>query len=114
MKGKEAVRTAIVSKSLYRAWSKRPNLDFDQRHFKRYAIFSEFTKNTMKRYEDLKVKIESFTLWLKYDFDSPTLADELIVTAMKLGAVDLNINFSSGSKWLDLPDDVLRYETLVG
>ncbi|KAH6756161.1 hypothetical protein C2S53_004260 [Perilla frutescens var. hirtella] len=114
MKGKEAARTAIVSKSLYKAWSKRPNLDFDERHFKRYAIFSEFTKKTMQRYEDLKVKIESFTLWLKDDFDSPTLADELIVTAMKLGAVDLNINFSSRSKLLYLPDDVLRSETLVG
>ncbi|KAH6769801.1 hypothetical protein C2S52_014604 [Perilla frutescens var. hirtella] len=113
MKGKEAVRIAIVSKSLYNAWSKRPNLDFDERHFKSNTIFSEFTKNTMKRYEDLNLKIESFTLRMDHECSNP-LAKKLIVRAVKLGAIDLIIEFYGPiCCHFNLPDEVFAFETLA-
>ncbi|KAH6756159.1 hypothetical protein C2S53_004258 [Perilla frutescens var. hirtella] len=111
MKGKEAARTAILSKSLYNAWFKRPNLNFDQRDF--CYGFSEFTKKTMQRYEDFNLKIVSFTLRMKYDFGSPSLAKELIVRAMKLGAIDLKIEFYNPYLPFVLPEEVLGSETLA-
>ncbi|KAH6756160.1 hypothetical protein C2S53_004259 [Perilla frutescens var. hirtella] len=112
MNGKEAARTTVLSKSLYNAWSKRPNLDFDDRDFGHHS-FSEFTKKTMQRYEDLNLKIVCFKLRIKYRYCDASLAKELIVRAIKLGAFDLNIEiYNPYSRPFVLPDEVFGSETL--
>ncbi|KAH6816557.1 hypothetical protein C2S51_021377 [Perilla frutescens var. frutescens] len=118
MNGREAARSTILSKSLYNAWSKRPNLDFDACDFRFHdrQTFSDFTRKTMQRYEDLNLKIVSFTLRMKYGCRSPSLTKELIVRAMKLGAIDLKIEFAVefGDKYSPfvLPEEAFESETL--
>ncbi|GFP88652.1 putative F-box/LRR-repeat protein at3g59230 [Phtheirospermum japonicum] len=94
--GKQAAQTTILSKSWHTAWLTRPNLDFDQRLFPNCGDeFSEFTRTTLLRYQDLNLKIESFKLrmkgWEKY---SHPLANVLIAKAIENGATDLNFELS--------------------
>ncbi|KAH6808787.1 hypothetical protein C2S51_026570 [Perilla frutescens var. frutescens] len=115
---KQAAQTALISTSWYRAWSTRPNLDFDERrHFRRRSGvgFSDFAMKTMQRYEDLKLRIGSFRLeMLGAEPHDQSLARELIVKAMKLGADDLNVGFVTAYPTsFVLPEEVLGSETLV-
>ncbi|KAH6769811.1 hypothetical protein C2S52_014614 [Perilla frutescens var. hirtella] len=111
--GKEAAQTTILSKSWYSAWLTRPNLEFDQRDYwirgflHRY-VFHESAKKTMKRYQELSLKIESFKIFMIDDF---SVCNELIVNAMKMGAVDLC--FETILSPFVLPHEVLESETLL-
>lgn len=106
---RDAARTTLLSKSWHGAWCTRPNLIFDQYAFRnRMDEFPIFTKKTMRRYEDLNLKIKIFRLWME---DYPSLAAELILKAIKLGVADLKIEINRS--WCVLPDEVLESETLV-
>lgn len=80
--------------------------------------FLEFAKKTMDRYEELNLKIDTFSLNIPHNLHSPrhvSLANELMVKAMKLGAVDFDLTLWTG--WyvdFTLPDSVFRSETLIG
>ncbi|XP_057773749.1 uncharacterized protein LOC130993046 [Salvia miltiorrhiza] len=113
LNGKEAARTTILSKSWYSAWSTRPNLDFDQRHFRFRSAdqFLEFPKTALQRYEDLNLKIHSFRLLMVESHRDASLAKELVAKAVKLGAVDLD--FTSWNPSFVLPEELLRSEALA-
>ncbi|KAL3644994.1 hypothetical protein CASFOL_010174 [Castilleja foliolosa] len=115
--GKEAVRTTIVSRSWHRAWLTRPNLDFDDIHFtgshNRKNDFKKYAKKTIKRYEQSKIKIESFNLCYFYDFDgTDELAKELIVKALRIGDTRLCLRLKTGY-WLYIPNEVFGADNLV-
>ncbi|XP_057771861.1 putative F-box protein At3g58960 [Salvia miltiorrhiza] len=115
MSGRDAARSTLVSKSWHGAWCMRPNLCFDQSAFRdRMDKFPIFTMNSMQRYEDLNLKIKSFKLCMEVNKNSD-LATELILKAIKLGAIDLTIEFpiSDTGRYFVLPDEVLEPETLV-
>ncbi|KAH6816552.1 hypothetical protein C2S51_021372 [Perilla frutescens var. frutescens] len=109
--GKEAARTTLISNSWYNAWLTRPTLDFDQQHFTNgdpnssKTRFAEFATKSMARYQDLNLKIDS--LRLRCTRGNETLANKLIMKAMKMGATDLDLEMRS------LPREVLESETLV-
>ncbi|KAH6769812.1 hypothetical protein C2S52_014615 [Perilla frutescens var. hirtella] len=110
--GKESAQTTILSKSWYSAWLTRPNLDFDQRDYRIRGFtdrcgYHEFAKKTMKRYQQLNLKIDSFKLFIN-DF---SLGKALIVKAMKMGAVDLH--FETTLSTFVLPHEVLESENLL-
>lgn len=65
----------------------------------------------MQRYEDLNLKIHSLELQMGRECDS-SLATELIVRALRLGAVYLDLYLFKSS--FVLPDEVLQSETLTG
>ncbi|KAL0457331.1 UNVERIFIED_CONTAM: hypothetical protein Slati_1072300 [Sesamum latifolium] len=100
--GKEAASTAVLSKSWYNSWLTRPALDFDERNFQNQNSdpqnddkFFNFVKRSMERYHGLHLTIESFKLWMNVrDVDSSSLATELIVKAVKMGANGVNLEFS--------------------
>ncbi|XP_057771857.1 F-box/LRR-repeat protein At3g59190-like [Salvia miltiorrhiza] len=104
----EAARTSLLSKSWHGAWCTRPNLSFDQYMFwNRVDEFPVFTKKTMRRYEDLNLKIKSFRLTMMEEYEDHSLARELILKAIELGATDLTIEIPS------LDGIVLESETLA-
>ncbi|KAH6808790.1 hypothetical protein C2S51_026573 [Perilla frutescens var. frutescens] len=129
---REAARTCTLFKSWYDAWCTRPNIDFNQCDFRlrsngdpKFQItdksFSEFTKKTMQKYEDLNLKITTFRLQLEsqlypweniFSHANNELVKELIVKAMNLGAIDLKI-YQSNYSFFVLEDEVLGSESLV-
>ncbi|KAL6545003.1 hypothetical protein OROHE_009910 [Orobanche hederae] len=119
---KEAAQTTVLSKSWSSAWSTRPNINFDQLQSRKNGgdanlddKFSEFARKTMRRYEELNLKIESFRLCMvgAENDNSCLLADELIMKAMKMGATESNIEFMSSTVKFVLPHEVLGSENLV-
>ncbi|KAL3644995.1 hypothetical protein CASFOL_010175 [Castilleja foliolosa] len=116
--GKEAARTAIVSKSWHNAWLTRPNLVFDDSHFKRTNIqnddFRVYVNKTIKRYEQPNLKIESFKLFMRlYHYGcTGELAKELIVKALRFGATRLCLRLRPSNSFV-LPDEVFGADNLV-
>ncbi|KAG8370087.1 hypothetical protein BUALT_Bualt14G0081100 [Buddleja alternifolia] len=125
LNGKQALRTSVLSKSWYNAWLTSPNLDFDVRNFENRRIgdskseaadrFRSFVKKTMKRYQELNLKIVKFRVWMRVS--KPNLvsfANELILKALKMGVIDLNLEFPSYYyEMYALPHEVLEAETLI-
>ncbi|KAL3645028.1 hypothetical protein CASFOL_010208 [Castilleja foliolosa] len=114
--GKEAARTAMFSKSWHSAWLTRPNLDLDELHFKvicnRDSGFKEYAKETIKRYEQSNLKIESFKLYMYfYHGCTHELAKELIVKSLRIGATRLNLRLHC--KPFVLPNGVFATDNLV-
>ncbi|KAK4405636.1 hypothetical protein Sango_0570100 [Sesamum angolense] len=120
--GKEAASTAVLSKSWYNSWLTRPALDFDERNFQNQNSapqnddkFFNFVKRSMERYHGLNLTIESFKLWMNVrDVDSSSLATELIVKAVKMGANGVNLEFSPPISEYILPKELFEAESLVG
>ncbi|KAL8515766.1 hypothetical protein ACS0TY_014453 [Phlomoides rotata] len=124
MSGKEAAQSSILSKSWYTAWKTGPHLYFDQRGFIRNSGdrsgengFWEFVRKNVQRYDKLNLPIESLSLWM-YGTDSDTassysLANKLIVEAMKLGVVDLDFCINYSDRVFELPREVLGSQTLT-
>ncbi|KAL3645037.1 hypothetical protein CASFOL_010217 [Castilleja foliolosa] len=123
--GKEAARTAIISKSWHSAWLTRPNLDFDETYFFRRSVdpyqhrhvpigdFNKYAKKTIKRYEQSNLKIESFNLCMQIDqYGRPALANKLIVKALKIGATRLCLRLSRKNSFV-LPIEVFGADNLV-
>ncbi|KAL3645038.1 hypothetical protein CASFOL_010218 [Castilleja foliolosa] len=118
--GKEAARSAILSKSWHSAWLTRPNLDLDDTYFRKsvdfgfvpIGDFNKYAKNTIRRYEQSNLKIESFNLCMDIgELGSSELAKKLIVKALKIGATRLCLQINSNS--FVLPNAVFRAENLV-
>ncbi|KAL3645026.1 hypothetical protein CASFOL_010206 [Castilleja foliolosa] len=110
--GEEAARTAIVSKSWHSAWLTRPNLDFDDTYFGD-DDFSEYAEKTIKRYEQLNLKIESFNLCMNINHKSRAeLANKLIVKALRIGASRLCLRLKRGDSFV-LPNEVFGADNLV-
>lgn len=95
---KDVVRSAILSKLWYKAWSTQPNLYLSDIHFHEIRtngfsrVFQDFARKTMNRYKTLNLKLDSFRLQMLMtpnDSESPRLADELILDALRLGVNDL-------------------------
>ncbi|CAA0826768.1 Unknown protein [Striga hermonthica] len=121
--GKEIAQTSVLSKSWYAAWYTHPNLDLDQRHFSnsRRNVPNvrqlKYSRRTMRRYEAIGRKIESLSLWMG---DSQavgqglnrSLASELIVRALQMGATVLHMEISGRGAPLLLPREVFESETL--
>ncbi|XP_057771910.1 F-box/LRR-repeat protein At5g02910-like [Salvia miltiorrhiza] len=106
---KEAARTSLVSKSWYGAWATTPNLRFFEYESRKW--FPQFTKKTLQRYEDLNLKIQSFGLFM---YQKHSLARELILKAIELGAADLRIYVAEDNHApFVLPDEVLASQTLT-
>ncbi|KAK6161544.1 hypothetical protein DH2020_004925 [Rehmannia glutinosa] len=121
---KQAAQTSILSKSWHNSWLTSPNLDFDERNFLNRCYespqsqiadgFSEFAKKTMERYQKLNLKIEKFRLWMKSTkVDRNSLANELILKALKMCVNNLDLEFHSPTETFVLPDEVLGAETLI-
>lgn len=104
--------TLLLSKSWHNAWSTRPTLDVDESEWPDVEDdgFSDYATKTMRRYDDLNLPILS--LKLRFGYNHP-LARELILKAIKLGALHLKIENSNFSIRFSLPDEVLESETLV-
>ncbi|KAG8370074.1 hypothetical protein BUALT_Bualt14G0079800 [Buddleja alternifolia] len=124
LNGKQAARTSVVSKSWYNAWLTSPNLDFDQRNFQKRRIgdsqseaaerFPNFVKKTMKRYQELNLKIVKFRLWMRFTKpDLVSLANESIIKALKMGVNDLSLDFFPHDGSYVLPNEVLETESLI-
>lgn len=119
--GKAATQTSTLSKLWYRAWRTRPDLDFRRDHFGSDERLLEFATKTVERYEQLNHKIDSFNLHMPREVCSrrnTSLVNELMVRAMKLGAVDLAITLwvwiiDGPDHRFTLPHCVLRFETLT-
>ncbi|KAI3469460.1 hypothetical protein Pfo_026123 [Paulownia fortunei] len=119
---KEAASTAVLSKSWYNSWLTRPTLDFDERDFQNPNSepqsddkFLNFVKTSLERYRELNLNIESFKLWKNVkDIDSYSLATELIVKAVKLGANAINLEFNPPILEYLLPKELFEAESLVG
>ncbi|CAA0821997.1 Unknown protein [Striga hermonthica] len=112
--GKEAVRSSVLSKSWHRAWTTRPNLDFDEddfRHEDNYSNpinfdeFLKFVNKTIKRYEEMKLKIDGLRLRVN---SSSVLPKKLIPQALRMGATRLDI----GGGFV-VPNVVFKAENLV-
>ncbi|KAL3645024.1 hypothetical protein CASFOL_010204 [Castilleja foliolosa] len=121
--GKEAAQTSIVSKSWHSAWLTRPNLDFDDTHFKVSGDydydysgvdnFKKYAKKTIKRYEQLNLKIESFKLCIEMNqYGRTELAKKLIVKALKIGATRLCVRLKRRDSFV-LPNEVFGADNLV-
>ncbi|KAL3645020.1 hypothetical protein CASFOL_010200 [Castilleja foliolosa] len=123
--GKEAAQTSIVSKSWHSAWLTRPNLDFDDTHFKvsgdydydfNYSgvdNFKKYAKKTIKRYEQLNLKIESFKLCMEMNrYGRTELAKKLIVKALRIGATRLYVRLKRRDSFV-LPNEVFGADNLV-
>ncbi|KAG8370075.1 hypothetical protein BUALT_Bualt14G0079900 [Buddleja alternifolia] len=125
LNGKEAAQTSVLSKLWYNAWLTTPNLDFDQRNFEKRRIgdsesepanrFANFVKKTMQRYQELNLNIVKFRLWMRGGkLDWVSLANESIMKALRMGVIDLNLEFPSYFyKMYALPHEVLEAETLI-
>ncbi|KAL3645002.1 hypothetical protein CASFOL_010182 [Castilleja foliolosa] len=120
--GKEAARTAIMSKSWHSAWLTRPNLDFDDTHFKvghrrndhsRIDKFEKYEKKTIKRYKESNLKIESFKLCMFINqYGCADLAKKLTVNALRIGATRLCLRLKRGDLFV-LPNEVFGADNLV-
>ncbi|KAL3645009.1 hypothetical protein CASFOL_010189 [Castilleja foliolosa] len=118
--GKEAARTAFVSKSWHSAWLTRPNLDFDGTYLRArrddpsgFARFKNHAKKTIKRYEQSNLKIESFNLCMEIDqYGRAELAYKLILKALRIGATRLCLRLSNYSSFV-LPKEVFGADNLV-
>ncbi|KAL3645011.1 hypothetical protein CASFOL_010191 [Castilleja foliolosa] len=116
--GKEAAQTTIVSKSWHSAWLTRPNLDFDDTYFGEYFHsnvdkFKIYAKKTIKRYEQLNLKIESFNLCMEIDqYGRTALAKKLIMKALRIGATRLCVRLKRGDSFV-LPNEVFGADNLV-
>ncbi|KAL8479612.1 hypothetical protein ACS0TY_026490 [Phlomoides rotata] len=131
LSGKEAAQTSVLAKSWYSAWLTRPNLDFDEHDFpmRLYEEYPDesalaiFAKNTMRRYEDSKLKIESLRLFMNrvryrrvsYICQKLSVAEKLIAEALNLGATDIDfkIEIERRGEVFSIRSDVLESETLV-
>lgn len=118
--GKEAARTAILSKSWYKTWLTRPTLDFDEHDFENGDGFLEFATNTMQRYRHSNRRIESFRLRINISVGRVGgYFTRMIVAAMEIGATHLNLNLNlnrhniDGSAGSVLPAEVLGSKTLT-
>ncbi|KAL3645012.1 hypothetical protein CASFOL_010192 [Castilleja foliolosa] len=115
--GKEAARTTILSRSWHRAWLTRPNLDFDDNHFKtshnQNDAFKKHAKKTIERYEQSNVQIESFDLCMDIggQYGRADLAYKLILKALRIGVTRLCLRLSKSS--FDLPNEVFDADNLV-
>lgn len=119
LSGKEAASTALLSKSWYNSWLTRPILDFDDRDFQYLPendkMFLSFAKTSMNRYCELELDIQSFKLCMNVrDLDSYSIATELIVKAVKLGANDVDLKFNPLISEYLLPKELFQAESLVG
>ncbi|KAL3645017.1 hypothetical protein CASFOL_010197 [Castilleja foliolosa] len=116
--GKEAARTAVVSKSWHSAWLTHPNLDLDDSHFKsshnnQDDDFKKYAKKTIKRYEESSLKIESFNLCMDINqYGRADLANKLIVKALRIGVTRLCLRLRNTSSF-DLPNEVFGADNLV-
>ncbi|KAL3645014.1 hypothetical protein CASFOL_010194 [Castilleja foliolosa] len=116
--GKEAARTAVVSKSWHSAWLTHPNLDLDDSHFKsshnnQDDDFKKYAKKTIKRYEESSIKIESFNLCMKIEqYGRADLANKLIVKALRIGVTRLCLRLNNNRSF-DLPNEVFGADNLV-
>ncbi|KAL8485212.1 hypothetical protein ACS0TY_027491 [Phlomoides rotata] len=115
LSGIEAAQTTLLSRSWYTTWLTRPNLDFDEGDFLRFekSTFVKFAKKTMQRYEEWNRKIQSFRLLIRDKRSNISVAKELILEAMKLGATDLHLKLIGGWNCFVLPHEVLQSQTLV-
>ncbi|KAL6531473.1 hypothetical protein OROMI_027836 [Orobanche minor] len=101
---KQAAQTSILSKSWYSAWLTRPNLVFDQCRsgcdyisYEDVIRFLESARKTMQRYEESKLKLESFRLSMdRKQRESCIIGDELTAKALKLGATKLFLSVRLG------------------
>lgn len=79
--------------------------------------FWKFVNRTMQRYEKLNLKIEGLSLWIYGSYFatacSYSLANRLILKAMKLGAVDLDFGVNDHNRLFELPSEVLDCENLI-
>lgn len=112
LSGKEAAQTTAISKSWYSAWLTRPNLDLDQRDYGIRAFTDPFgfyalAKKIVQRYQELNLKIESCRLFI----NDLSFGNELMVTAIKMGAVDLQ--FETQFSTMVLPREVLGSDNLL-
>ncbi|KAH6808793.1 hypothetical protein C2S51_026576 [Perilla frutescens var. frutescens] len=115
---KQAASTAVLSKSWYNSWLTRPILDFDERDFQilpqNDEMFLNFANRSMERYRELGLGIESFKLWMNVrDIDSSSLATELIVKAVKLGANDVNLGLNPPLSEYLLPNELFGAKSLA-
>ncbi|KAL8485214.1 hypothetical protein ACS0TY_027493 [Phlomoides rotata] len=67
----------------------------------------------MQRYEESNRKIQSFWLSIRDKRRNSSVAKELILEAMKLGATDLHLKLIGGWNCFVLPHEVLQSQTLV-
>ncbi|KAL3645030.1 hypothetical protein CASFOL_010210 [Castilleja foliolosa] len=120
--GKEAAQTTIVSKSWHSAWLTRPNLDFDDSHFKGRSIhnddFRRYVNKTIKRYEQSNLRIESFNLCMDIDdYGRSKLAKKLIAKALRIGDTRLCLRLKTRVQmsYFDfvLPNKVFGADNLV-
>ncbi|KAL3645039.1 hypothetical protein CASFOL_010219 [Castilleja foliolosa] len=120
--GKEAARTAILSKSWHGAWLTRPNLDFDDTYFRvndyrncsSYVDkFKKYARTTIKRYEQSNLRIESFKLRMHFDkYHRADFAEEYILKALGVGAIRLCLRLKRSGLFV-LPNEVFEVDNLV-
>ncbi|KAL3650302.1 hypothetical protein CASFOL_006705 [Castilleja foliolosa] len=91
---KEAAQTAILSKSWRSAWLTRPNLDFPIPYHGKDK-YLELAENTIQRYEQSNLKIESLFIHGSLGVEFVDLANDLITRALKIGATHLSVHNSS-------------------
>ncbi|KAL0388711.1 UNVERIFIED_CONTAM: hypothetical protein Sradi_2752900 [Sesamum radiatum] len=119
--GKQAAQTSVLSKSWYNAWLTRPNVDLDERNFPTIDAkslipdeFLIFAKKTMERYRNFNLKIESFRLWMRSTRPgSISLANELILGALKMDVNGIDLEFDPPNMSFALPDQVLEFQSLI-
>ncbi|KAK4405637.1 putative F-box/LRR-repeat protein [Sesamum angolense] len=119
--GKQAAQTSVLSKSWYNAWLTRPNVDLDERNFPTIDAkslipdeFLIFAKKTMERYRNFNLKIESFRLWMRSTRPgSISLANELILGALKMDVNGIDLEFDPPNMSFALPDQVLEFRSLI-
>lgn len=121
LSGKEAARSTLLSKSWHGAWLTRPVIDLDQGNFGNQHpntsktvddMFMDFAMKTMQRYQELKMKIESFRLrTTSCIVGIQILVTKLILNALNLGATDLDLELRATA--FLLPEEVLRSKTLL-
>ncbi|KAL8521354.1 hypothetical protein ACS0TY_011759 [Phlomoides rotata] len=97
---KGAARTTILSKSWHRSWLTRPNLDFDQ-----YGV-------VVRKFNDLDAE-NKFWNHVKETVQSYSLANESIMKAMKMGAIDLDFQIFKPDTEFVFPHEVLESENLT-
>ncbi|KAL8515836.1 hypothetical protein ACS0TY_014512 [Phlomoides rotata] len=110
---KEAASTVVLSKPWYKAWLTRPVLDFDEHDFPNVVQFLNFATTSMERYHESNLNIDTFKLWMDADDSySFSRAIELIVNALKIGAVDFNVELDLPFSF-PLPKEVFESKPLV-
>ncbi|KAL6506052.1 hypothetical protein OROHE_022771 [Orobanche hederae] len=114
LNAKEAAQTPLLSKSWYTAWLTRPNLYFDQQHFVSDDHFWEFVNNILQRYHKLNLTIHSFHLWILHVPEhSHSLVNKLIITALQMGATDLDFKIYRPNFEFALPHQVFAFQDLT-